>query len=566
MKKRTLAVVLAGMTVLAGCGSVSNGDFSRYVNPNLGSVHSRWFFYTPAAVPFGLAKLGASTNGTYGNLQGWEAVGYEDGHTSIDGFPCLHEFQIGGISLMPVTGPLKTVPGKLEDPDGGFRSRFDKGDEQAHPGYYSVVLGDYGIRTELTATERVGFQRYTFPASDAARILFNIGNRQGESGNVKDACIKLDGNVVEGYVVTEPEYVRKYQPGATVTMYFHAVLDKTPESASVFYQGGEPSEGTEIRGAGAMMSLNYRTEADETVNVKIGLSYTSVENAKLNLLAEADDMGFDEARAAAEQKWKEALGRISVYGGTEESRVKFYTGLYHALLGRGLASDVNGAYPRNDGSVGQIPLDNEGKPRHNHYNTDAVWGAYWNLTTLWALAYPEYYNDFINSQLLVYEDAGWLGDGIAASRYVSGVGTNMVSIAIAGAYNSGIRGYDIEKAYAAALKNELGWEGRIEGAGKMDVRQFVENGYVPYDNSVHFGVSPQGATFSASHTLEYSFSSYAVAQMAKALGKTEDYRRLSELSSGWEKLFDDSLKMIRPRVPGGAFIDNFNPLESWRGF
>lgn len=142
MKKRTLAVVLAGMTVLAGCGSVSNEDFSKYVNPNLGTVHSRWFFYTPAAVPFGLAKLGASTNGTYGNLQGWEAVGYEDGHTSIDGFPCLHEFQIGGISLMPVTGPLKTVPGKLEDPDGGFRSRFDKGDEQAHPGYYSVVLGD----------------------------------------------------------------------------------------------------------------------------------------------------------------------------------------------------------------------------------------------------------------------------------------------------------------------------------------------------------------------------------------------------------------------------------------
>ena len=566
MKKRTLAVVLAGMTVLAGCGSVSNEDFSRYVNPNLGTVHSRWFFYTPAAVPFGLAKLGASTNGTYGNLQGWEAVGYEDGHTSIDGFPCLHEFQIGGISLMPVTGPLKTVPGTLEDPDGGFRSRFDKGDEQAHPGYYSVVLGDYGIRAELTATERVGFQLYTFPASDASRILFNIGNRQGESGNVKDACIKLDGNVVEGYVVTEPEYVKKYQSGATVTMYFHAVLDKTPESASVFYQGGEPSEGTEIQGAGAMMSLNYRTEVDEAVNVKIGLSYTSVENAKLNLLAEADGMGFDEARAAAEQKWKEALGRISVYGGTEESKVKFYTGLYHVLLGRGLASDVNGAYPKNDGSVGQIPLDNDGKPRHNHYNTDAVWGAYWNLTTLWALAYPEYYNDFINSQLLVYEDAGWLGDGIAASKYVSGVGTNMVSIAIAGAYNSGIRDYDIEKAYEAALKNEIGWEGRIEGAGKMDVRQFVENGYVPYDNSVYFGVSPLGATFSASHTLEYSFSSYAVAQMAKALGKTEDYRRLSELSSGWEKLFDDSLKMIRPRVPGGAFIDNFNPLESWRGF
>lgn len=566
MKKQILSAALTCLAVLTGCVSGSNENFSKYVNPNLGSVHSRWFFYTPAAVPFGLAKLGASTNGTYGNLQGWEAVGYEDGHTSIDGFPCLHEFQVGGISLMPMTGELKTVPGKLENPDEGFRSRFDKKDEYACPGYYSVNLKDYGVRAELTATERVGFQRYTFPESDKARILFNIGNRQGESGNVKDAYIKLNGNTVEGYVVTEPEYVKKYQAGATVPMYFHAVIDKTPESASIFFQGGEPSDGTEIKGSGAMMCLNYKTSAGETVNVKIGLSYTSVENAKRNLLAEAGNTGFDEARAAAEKKWEEALGRIGVYGGTEESKIKFYTGLYHALLGRGLASDVNGAYPRNDGTVGQIPLDENGKPRHNHYNTDAVWGAYWNLTTLWALAYPEYYNDFINSQLLVYDDAGWLGDGIAASKYVSGVGTNMVSIAIAGAYNSGIRNYDIEKAYEAALKNEIGWEGRLEGAGKTDVRQFVEKGYVPYDNSVYFGVSPLGATFSASHTLEYSFSSYAVAQMAKSLGKTEDFELLTKLSSGWEKLFDDSLKMIRPRMPDGEFIDNFNPLESWRGF
>lgn len=236
------------------------------------------------------------------------------------------------------------------------------------------------------------------------------------------------------------------------------------------------------------------------------------------------------------------------------------------MLGRGLASDVNGAYPKNDGTVGQIPLGKEGKPIYNHYNTDAVWGAYWNLTSLWALAYPEYYNGLVNSQLLVYKDAGWLGDGIAASRYVSGVGTNMVSITLAGAYNSGIRDFDVETAYQAALKNELGWEGRIEGAGKMDVKQFVERGYVPYENSVHYGTHPDGSTFSVSHTLEYCFSAYAVAQWAKALGHTDDYNRLMELSRGWEKLFDDSLKLVRPRVPNGEFIDNFNPLESWRGF
>lgn len=561
---------ISGLFVLAsmiGCKTAERPDLVGFVNPNIGTVHSRWFFYTPAAEPFGMAKLGASTNGTYGNNQGWEAVGYEDNHTSIDGFPCLHEFQIGGISLMPVTGEVKTNPGKLEEPDNGFRSRFDKKDEAARPGYYSVLLKDYQVKVELTATARVGFQRYTFPETKDAHILFNIGNRQGESGAVRDAYIKqVDKNTIEGYVITEPEYVKKYQAGSSVAMYFYAKIDRAPESVGVFYQDSILKEGNEIKGPGAIMCLNYQTKKDEAVNVKIGLSYTSIENAKLNLETEAKDLTFDEALSSSTDKWNESLGRILVSGGKEESKTKFYTGLYHVLLGRGLASDVNGAYPKNDGTVGQIPLDTDGKPQHNHYNTDAVWGAYWNLTPLWALAYPEYYNDFVNSQLLVYKDAGWLGDGIAASRYVSGVGTNMVSITLAGAYNSGIRNFDVETAYQAALKNELGWEGRIEGAGKMDVKQFVEKGYVPYENSVFFGTHANGSTFSVSHTLEYCFSAYAVAQWAKALGHTEDYNRLMELSAGWEKLFDDSLKMIRPRVPSGEFIDNFNPLESWRGF
>ena len=538
-----------------------------YVNPNLGTVHSRWFVYTPASEPFGLAKLGASTNGTYGNKDGWEAVGYEDGHSSIDGFPCLHEFQVGGVALMPITGEPKTKPGLLENPEDGWRSSFQKTDEVADAGYYSVVLQDYGVRAELTATARVGYQRYTFPASEDSHILLNIGNRQGESGAVRDARIEvIDPQTVQGYVVTEPEYVKKYQKGASVPMYFYACFDTPFETTSVAYQDSVWREGNMIQGPGALMLLNYKTTQGQQIVAKIGLSYTSVENARLNLETEAENLTFDEAREQTQDKWREQLGRIRVQGGTQDSRVKFYTGLYHCLLGRGLASDVNGAYPRNDGTVGQIALDKDGKPVHNHYNTDAIWGGYWNLTPLWALAYPEYYSDFISSQLLVYQDAGWLGDGIACSKYVSGVGTNMVSIAMAGAYQSGIRNYDIEKAYEASLKNELEWQDRIEGAGKTDVGQFVKLGYVPFDTSVFYGTHPGGSQFSASHTLEYSFSAYAVAQWAKALGKEEDYARLMELSRGWEKLFNDSLKLIHPRNAEGQFIDNFNPLESWRGF
>lgn len=565
MRLKTLFLPLLGLLAMS-CDRQKE-DVLDYVNPNLGTVHSRWFVYTPASEPFGLAKLGASTNGTYGNKDGWEAVGYEDGHTSIDGFPCLHEFQVGGVALMPITGEAKTKPGLLENPEEGWRSSFQKTDEVADAGYYSVVLQDYGVRAELTATARVGYQRYTFPASEDSHILLNIGNRQGESGAVRDARIEVvNPQTLQGYVVTEPEYVKKYQKGASVPMYFYACFDTPFETTSVAYQDSVWHEGNMIQGPGALMLLNYKTTQGQQIVAKIGLSYTSVENARLNLETEAENLTFDEAREQTQDKWREQLGRIRVQGGTQDSRVKFYTGLYHCLLGRGLASDVNGAYPRNDGTVGQIALDKDGKPVHNHYNTDAIWGGYWNLTPLWALAYPEYYSDFISSQLLVYQDAGWLGDGIACSKYVSGVGTNMVSIAMAGAYQSGIRNYDIEKAYEASLKNELEWQDRIEGAGKTDVGQFVKLGYVPFDTSVFYGTHPGGSQFSASHTLEYSFSAYAVAQWAKALGKEEDYARLMELSRGWEKLFNDSLKLIHPRNAEGQFIDNFNPLESWRGF
>lgn len=564
--KKILTLIL-GAAALASCSSGVNEEILGYVNPNIGTVHSRWFVYTPASVPFGMAKLGASTNGTYGNVQGWEAVGYEDTHTSIDGFPCFHEFQVGGLSLMPVNGEVKTTPARLENPQDGWRSTFDKSDEEAHPGYYSVLLKDYGIRAELTATKRVGFQRYTFPASESSHIIFNVGNREGESGNVRDSYAVCDGNVVSGYIVTEPEYVKKYQAGATVCMYFYATLSKAPESVSGFqYYGSELKDGNSIQGPGAVLVLNYKTSVNEQIDVKLGLSYTSVENAKANYMAEAENLSFDNARRSAAADWSEQLSRIEVKGGSEDSRIKFYTGLYHCLLGRGLASDVNGAYPKNDGTVGQIELGKDGKPVHNHYNTDAIWGGYWNLTPLWALAYPEYYNDWCASQLLVYKDAGWLGDGIACSKYVSGVGTNMVSIALAGAYNSGIRDFDIETMYAAARKDNLEWRDRIEGAGKMDVRRFVEDGYVPYVDDPGFVAYEKGATFSVSHTLEYSFSAYATAQLAKQLGHEEDYRQLMELSDGWAKLFDDDLKLVRPRVPGGEWIDNFDPYESWRGF
>lgn len=568
-----LTVAAAGTTVSCGskaAESPNKESLVQYVEPRIGTAHCRWFHFAPGAMPFGLAKPGPATNASLGNRSGWEATGYDYRDNSIEGFPCLHEFQVGGVVLMPTVGELKFTPGPVDDSTGtGYRSRFDRADEIATAGYYSVILKDYGVKAEVTATPRVAFQRFTFPASDQSHILFNIGNRQGESGAVEDAHVKwTDDGFIEGWVRTYPEYVKKYQPGGSVIMYFSAELDKQPVSCTSFNEeemgrNGE-TDRRESSGKGAGLYLTYNTAANEAVTAKIGLSYTSVENARLNRKTESETMTFDEAREASRQTWEAYLGRIRVETPIQDDKVKFYTGLYHAILGRGLASDVNGAYPKHDGTVGQIPLGADGKPVHSLYNTDGVWGGQWNLSQVWALAYPEYFSDYISSHLLVYKDSGWLADGIANSRYVSGVGTNLISTFITAAYQCGIRDFDLDLGYEASLRNEIDGDNRPLGAGKVDTKEFVQYGYVPHRDS---GEGPDEAfLFSASHTLEYSYSSWAVAQWAKALGKTADYDKLMHLSKGWERIYDPSTGFVRPKKPDGQFVDQFNPMQVWRGF
>lgn len=567
MIKSTVLLLLIGIQGMLLYAQKEKG-LIRYVKPNIGSAHSRYFFYTPAAVPFGMAKLAPSTNGSDGNASGWEAVGYDDRQRSIEGFVNFHEFQIGGIVFAPTVGQLRTIPGKEKLKNSGYRSSFDKSDEYATAGYYRVILKDYKIKAELTATERVGFHQYTFPETDSANVIFDIGHKMGESGPVLDAKVTYDDRHIWGYVVTKPVYVQKYQQEANVTMYFYAALDQTPVAYGAFRDHIQYDGVKSMQGKGAGIYLRFKTKKGAQIGIKTGLSYTSVDNAKLNLMKEASDLTFTRAKSKAIQSWNSSLGRIEVKGGLEEDRIKFYTGLFHALLGRGLADDVNGAYPKNDGTIGQIPLLKDGRPVHHHYNTDAIWGAFWNLTQLWAIAYPEYYNDWVQSQLLVYKDAGWLGDGIANSRYVSGVGTNFTGLAIAAAYNVGIRSYDVPLAYEAVRKNELEAKGRIAGAGKLDVGVFVKKGYSPYmkDLTGNPELSTEGSPFGASHTLEYSFSAFAAAQFAKGLGKTADYKQLSKLSEGWKLLYDPATKFIRPKDSTGRFLVKFNPLESWRGF
>jgi len=536
----------------------------QYVDPQIGSVHGRWFFYTPAALPFGMAKLAPHTN-AYESIGSWLPGGYDDRHTSIEGFGHFHEFQIGGVVVMPMVGELKTTPGTLENPDSGYRSRFDKETEHAEPGYYSVLLKDYQIQAEITATERVGFHRYTFPASENARLIFDIGHKQGESSDVTDAYTELTtDNELVGYVETNPEYVKFCDPGNRVKMYFVARFSKSPISTHTFVDSLVRRDSKTTKGAKNGICLNFKTAQNEVIEIQVGLSYCSIENARLNLHAEAKSISFDDARKQANQKWNDMLGRLQVEDDDLANKTKFYTGLYHALLGRGLASDVNGEYKLNGVGLGQIPLDEGGKPKYHHYNSDGIWGGFWNLGQLWALAYPDFFSQYVQSNIDFSSETGWLHDGVAAGAFTNGVQTNFQGLLLASAYNCGIRDFDLEAGYEIALKNELEYQGRNLGNGKYDLSYFVKNGYIPYqDTTISNGWV---FNFGASHTLEYAFSSYAVAQMAKELGTAYEYDLLMKQAGYWKNIFDPETSFIRPKLPNGAFIKSFDPMKGWDGF
>jgi predicted alpha-1,2-mannosidase len=567
-------------TVL-GCQATGQPDLTQYVKPQIGSVHGRWFFYTPGALPFGMAKPAPHTN-AYGSPGSWLPCGYDDRHGSIEGFGNLHEFQIGGIVLMPTVGPLQVIPGSLEDPDAGYRSRFDKSTEQAQAGYYAVLLKDYQVKAELTATRRVGLHRYTFPESTESHIIFDIGHRQGESGQIIDAEVMQVGErAISGRVVTYPFYVHLNDTGRYVTLYFHAELSKPPSAVGTFSaRESNPSDtyplawykamntqlfpnNNRIQGPGTGLYVTFSTHQDEAVVVKVGVSYTSVANAKKNLETEAAALTFDAARVQARDTWQTMLSRINIEDANTVNKQKFYTGLYHALLGRGLASDSHGTYPAKDGSIGQLPILG-GRPAHNQYNTDALWESCWNLFQLWNMVYPDVSSDFLQGILGYYRECGWTHDGMAAGAFVPGVPSNFSGLLLASAYQCGIRDYDVELAYEAARNAELVYKDRPFGVGKYDLEEFIHKGVIALDEyKTNVGWV---FNFGSSHTLEYCFTSSAVANFARALGKGADAQKLFDMSKHYQTLFDPDTKFMRPREKDGTFLKAFDPMKAWIGF
>ena len=548
---KVLPVCLAGLSAVSA--AVAEKSPADWVNPLIDTHRSRWFYFSSACRPFGMVNLSPDTR-TGGD---WEH-GYLYGDTEIKCFSHIHGWQLYGIAVMPVSGEMRGQRGI-----NAYASKFSHDRELVHPGYHKVVLDTYGITAELTSTTRVGFHRYEFPRDKPGYVIFDTGATLMAPITTSQVRRISDTELAGSAVMAPTE--RRPKP---FTVYFVARFDEP------FSQFGGWTNGTLLSGqvqvaqgvrAGAFVT--FASPVKKPVLLKVAISYVSIEGARNNLAAEVPDWDFDRVVRESHEDWNQWLGRIEIEGGTEPQRVKFYTDLWHALLGRRIVSDADGRYCDMTGEqpvIRRVRLGTDDKPLFPHHNFDALWGAHWSLNLLWSIAYPEVMDAFGNTMVDMYHSGGLIPRGPAGGNYTFVMIGDPAACFFAAAYNKGIRHYDAETAYAGLRKNAL--PGGIRDRAGYDfskgpraggMKYYVERGYVPE------GIEGKGFHMDgASMTLEYAYEDWCLAQFAKALGKEGDAAWLLARAANYTNLWDASAKYMRPRLKDGSWLPNFEPVGS----
>lgn len=557
-------VLLVSMFLLQGTVSSAQGvskpkpRFVDLVEPMVDAAHSRFFYFSSASRPFGMVNLSPDMV-----LKGTWNTGYRYNEDTIKVFSHIHCWELSGIPVLPTTGAFKGQLG----PDN-YGSSYSHQQEIARPGYHKVVLKDYGVTAELSSTTRVGFHKYTYPKSADSHILFDFTTMLGSSETQSARVKKVSNQSIEGEV-TMAATIRRPKP---ITVYFVTDFDKPFESFNGWQDGKLTGVQEQVSGSHNGVYVSFATAANEIRQMKVAISYVSIEEARKNMQAELPHWDFNRIVKESSNEWNEWLSRIQVEGGTLTEQRRFYTDLWHALQGRRIVSDVSGTYIDNTGAQPrkrQIPLSANGKPKFNEYNSDSFWGAQWSLNTLWHLVYPEVTESFINSLLLMYDDGGLIPRGPSGGNYTYVMTGAATTPFIVSAYLKGIRGFDIAKAYEGMRKDhfpggmmsKVGYEHTtFKGGG---IEEYMELGYVPYPLSkIKYGFHMDGAT----QTLEYAYQDYALAQMAKVLGKKEDYELFSKRALNYQNVFNKDTGWMWTRNREGKWNQPIDILQYEHGF
>lgn len=535
-------------------------DYVSKVNPFIESGRGRYFFFTPGSRPFGMVSAAPMTRNKnqYGG-------GYNYNSLEILGFPQVHCWMLGGINLMPATGDVNPALGEEH-----WKSRFSHDGEVAQPGYQRIYLNDYKIWTELTSTDRVSFYRMRFTEETASQILLSLGGITGNCTMNKANVSKINNTEIAGSVNTTGRF---WGGPEDVEIYFVMRFDKPFVQMNGWNEGKNYTDISTLKGSDRLVPRNegqsyadsppagvsavYEMQKGELLQVKIAISYVSVENARLNMDTECNHWDFDAVRKDSRNEWNEWLSKIDVKGGTEDQQVKFYTDLWHVLLGRHKLDDVNGQYPdRTQGErfdrtftkaemkVRTLPKDKNGKAKFHMYNSDGFWLTHWNLNVLWGLAWPEMLDEFAACLVQYAENGGEIPRGPSGGGYSYIMTSSPGSNILVSAYQKNMMTKTTPQAAFKAMQRSHRPGGMI--GPEEEIKFYIENGYYPGNAGI---------------TLEAAFQDWSLAQMATKMGKKKEACYYQKRSSGWTTLFRPEFGLVFPKDADGNWLHN-DPLSN----
>jgi predicted alpha-1,2-mannosidase len=563
--------LLTFSAIIGGALTAASQTPASYVNPFIGAststkaagtYHGLGKTFPGADTPFGMVQVSPNTI-----TGGDNGSGYSYEHTSIEGFAFTQMSGIGwygdlgNFLVMPTSGKLKTSAGTVDHPEGGYRSQYSKASEKASAGYYAVKLTDNNIKAEMTAAPHSGILRFTFPKNKQSRIQIDLARRVGGTSTLQSVKVVND-HTIEGWMKCTPDGGGwgNGDGHAEYTVYFHAEFSKPLKNYGVWSteipndwkRKREDVESakyqTQIANAEILKQVKekegkhlgfyteFATQASEQVLMKAGISFISIDGARNNLNKEITDWNFDAVHQRAGALWNKALSKVAVEGGTKEEKTVFYTSMYHTMIDPRIFEDVDGRYWGGDGKA----HTSTGFTKRTIFSG---WDVFRSQMPLQTIINPALVNDMVNSLVTLADekDKNYLERWELLNSYSGCMLGNPAVSVIADAYAKGIRGFDLKKAYELSANS-------VEKFGNGD------KGYTP-------------GGLSLSLTLEYAYTDWCAAQLAKAVGNNKDYEKYSQRGQAYKNIFDKDKGWFRPREENGdwAAWPDSGRLKAWYG-
>jgi predicted alpha-1,2-mannosidase len=522
MRRLIQILLIVFVAQLISCTTEKPDELINFVNPFIGTG-GHGHTYPGASMPFGMVQLSPDSR-----LSGWDGCSaYHYSDSVIYGFSHTHlsgtgVSDYGDVLLMPTTDDYQFINA---DAEYGFESAFQHKNEIAEPGYYRVLLDRYQIMAELTASKRTGMHRYTFPKCDNAHIVLDLKHRD----KVILSSIKVVGN-------QEVVGMRQSKAWAKHQYVYFVIQFSTPfNKAQIISNDSLKAQNEMVEGENLKAIFDFSVEDQEAIIVKVGISAVSIEGARKNLEKENPDWDFEKVRKQAQESWENELEKIRIEGATQKQKEVFYTSLYHAYLNPNLFMDVDGKYRGTDGKVHQTK-------DFTNYTVFSLWDTFRATHPLFSITQQKRTNDFVKTFLHQYENGGQLPVWELAGNYTGCmIGYHSIPV-IVDAYFKGIRDFDIQKVYTAmkhsADQNHLGLD------------SYKKNGFIAVNNE------PE----SISKTLEYAYDDWCIAQLAKDLGKEDDYARFIKRAQSYKNIFNPTTGFMQPKN-NNIWKTPFDPRE-----